>query len=95
LGEIRDAWSDVESAGAVVYGVNPFSAGSHAKFARKIRLPYPLLVDQGGRIARQFGVGFWLIVRRSVFVIGPDGRIVWARLGQPPVEEILAAIPPA
>lgn len=82
----------MEAAGAVVYGVNPFSKESHSKFARKLNLPFPLLVDRGGRIAFQFGVGFWLILRPAVFILDPDGRVTWVRMGRPSPEEILAAL---
>jgi len=31
-------------------------------------------------------------VRRTVYVISPDAKIVYSKHGSPPVEEILAAI---
>jgi peroxiredoxin len=82
----------VEDAGAVVYGVNPAAAASHTKFARKLSLPFPLIVDHGGHIARLYKAGLWLLVRRSVYVVTPDGTVAAAWRGAPPVEEILAAI---
>lgn len=79
-----------------MYGVNPSSQRSHRRFAQEQSLPFPLLVDQGARIARAYRCGFWRIVRRTVYVIGPQGRIVFARRGAPSPEQILAAlqIPP-
>lgn len=59
----------------MVYGVNPASAESHARFAARLALPFPLLVDEGGRIARVWRAGFWRIVRRTVYVVTPEGRI--------------------
>ena len=82
----------MEDAGAVVYGVNPAAAGSHMKFARKLSLPFPLLVDRGGRIARLYKAGLWLLIRRSVYVISAQGTIAAAWRGAPPVEAILASI---
>lgn len=82
----------MENAGAVVYGVNPAAAESHAKFAKKLSLPYPLIVDRGGRIARLYRAGFWLLVRRTVYLISADGTIAAAWRGAPAVEAILAAL---
>jgi thioredoxin-dependent peroxiredoxin len=87
------------AAGAVVYGVNPASAERHRLFLEKLELPFPLIVDKGGRVARVFRSGVGPITRRTVYVIAPDGRIAFARRGAPPAEEILAVIgqgsPPA
>lgn len=82
----------MEDAGAVVYGVNPAAEASHAKFLRKLSLPFALLVDPGGRIAWRYRAGLWLLVRRTVYVISPEGTVVAAWRGAPPVEAILAAI---
>lgn len=78
----------------MVYGVNPASAESHAAFATRLALPFPLLVDEGGRIARSWRAGLWRIVRRTVYVVTPQGRIGAAWRGDPPVDDILSAIRP-
>lgn len=77
---------------AVVYGVNPGLAESHARFARRLALPYRLLVDQGGRIAREYRCGFWRIVRRTVYLVGTDGRVAAGWRGAPAVEIILGRL---
>ena len=41
----RDEHSALRKAGAVVLGVSPDSGASHAKFAGKYDLPFPLLAD--------------------------------------------------
>lgn len=76
----------------MVYGVNPARAESHARFAERLALPFPLLVDEGGRIARAWRAGFWRLVRRTVYVVAPDGTVAAAWRGDPPVDEILRAI---
>lgn len=91
LCEIRDDWAEFRRLGAAVYGVNGFGANSHGKFVAKFQFPFPLLVDRGWSMARAYHAG-WGVVRRTVYVIGPDGRIVYGKRGKPPVAEILAAI---
>lgn len=45
----RDIGKQLEFLTAAVLGVSPDSAESHSAFARKLRLPFPLLVDTLGR----------------------------------------------
>ena len=80
---IRDSWSRVTGTGIDLFGVSPDSVKSHAKFRKKYDLPYPLLADEGHRVAEAFGV--WIEKtfagrtyfgnERTTFVIGPDGNI--------------------
>jgi peroxiredoxin Q/BCP len=92
LCELRDEWSRLQERGAFVVGVNPQSAESHRAFKQKHKLPFPILVDSGQRIARLYRAN-GLIVKRTVYVIGKKGEILFAKRGKPSVEEILAAIP--
>ena len=92
MGGLRDAWAPLKAAGAVVYGVNPASTASHRRFFEKLSLPFPLIVDKGGRVARVFRAGWGRLVRRTVYVLAPDGTIAMARRGAPTVDDILAVI---
>jgi thioredoxin-dependent peroxiredoxin len=91
LCEIRDDWGQLSRLGAAVYGVNGQGPGAHAKFAAKYQFPFPLLVDSGWEMCRAYQCG-WGLVRRTVYVIGPDGRIAYAKRGKPSTAEILAAV---
>lgn len=88
LCELRDGYSLLRENSAAVFGVNPFSAKSHAAFRLKHSFPFPLIVDEGRRIMRAYKCGRW-IVARTVYVIGAGGRIVFAQRGQPPVSAYL------
>jgi len=91
LSELRAEWKQLSSTNAVVYGVNPGSQASHAKFARKLALPFPLLIDPRGRVARRYRA--WaLLTKRTVYAISPDGVICFAQRGSPPPKDIAAAI---
>lgn len=86
--DIRDNWSRVKSKNAVVYGVNPGSAESHKKFVDKNRLEFPLLVDEGQEVARLYHAN-GLFVKRTVYLIGPDGTVLFGQRGMPSPLEIL------
>ena len=80
--DIRDNWSKLQKAGVKVFGVSTQGLDSHKAFASKHTLPFPLLPDEKGEIAKAFGVP---VVdgkaRRVSFLIGKDGKIkyVWPK----------------
>ena len=81
--EFRDNWRAVQKAGAVVLGVSPDSVASHGKFKMKYRLPFPLLADTDHAVAEAYGTWGekamygrkYFGIRRTTFVIGPDGKV--------------------
>jgi peroxiredoxin Q/BCP len=90
LCEFRDRWAEARTRNVLVLGINPWSAARKAKFGEKFRFPFPLLSDPGQRVGALYNTkGPW--VRRTVYLIGPDGAIRYARRGKPAVEEVLAA----
>jgi peroxiredoxin Q/BCP len=89
--EMRDNWAAVTSRDAIVFGVNPGGSDSHRRFREKHQLPFDLLIDEGKRVAAKYNAG-GLIVNRTVYVIGKDGRILFAKRGKPSPNEVLAAI---
>lgn len=90
LCEFRDGWADAQKSNTVVFGVNPWSSASHSKFRAKYNLPFPLLVDKGQRVGSLYRTNS-LLVRRTVYLIGPDGRIRFAERGRPDPKDVLAA----
>jgi len=91
LCEIRDDWAAFKRLGAAVYGVNGQSANAHGKFSARYKFPFPLLVDKGWEMSKAYNAG-WGFVRRTVYVIAPDGLIVYAERGKPSTAAILAAV---
>ncbi len=85
-----------EQAGIQPFGVNPAGVDSHLRYVQKMGFNFPLLSDPERAMARAYqalkedGRG----IRRTVYVIAQDGRIVFARRGAPPVSEIVAAVGP-
>ncbi len=90
LCEFRDQWTDVKAKNAVVFGVNPASRESHADFRTRREFPFSLLVDEGKKVAKLYNADA-PIIKRTVYLIGPDGRIRFAQRGKPLPEEVLAA----
>jgi thioredoxin-dependent peroxiredoxin len=90
LCEFRDRWPDVQSKNTVVFGVNPQDAASHAKFREHRQYPFPLLTDEGQKMGELYHTR-GLIVKRTVYLIGPDGIIRYAKRGKPDPLEVLAA----
>jgi len=90
LCEFRDQWGAARKRNTQVFGVNPAGAGSHSKFREKYHLPFPLLVDAGQKVAALYRAN-GLFVKRTVYLIGPDGAIRYAMRGKPDPAEVLAA----
>jgi len=90
LCEFRDGWGQAAARGIEVFGVNPAGAAKHERFRRKFGFPFPLLVDRGQRIAKLYRAN-GLIVKRTVYLIGPDGAIRFAQRGMPPAADVLGA----
>ena len=90
LCEFRDRWDKAHARNVMVYGVNPQSPASHAKFREKFHFPFPLLVDHGQKVAALYHAN-GIIVKRTVYLIGPDGLIRYAQRGKPEPEAVLAA----
>jgi len=90
LCEFRDQWEQARRRNTQVFGVNPAGAESHRRFQEKHRFPFPLLVDAGQKVAALYHAN-GLFVKRTVYLIGPDGTIRYARRGKPDPEEVLAS----
>jgi peroxiredoxin Q/BCP len=90
LCQFRDDWSQATKRGVLVFGVNPQNARHHANFRKKFQFPFPLLVDERQKVAEAYHAN-GLIVKRTVYLIGRDGKILFARRGMPSPGEVLAA----
>ncbi|NEV93594.1 peroxiredoxin [Psychroflexus sp. YR1-1] len=74
----RDSYEDFKEAGAEVIGISNDSEKSHAKFAKKYKLPFVLLSDANGRVRKKFGIKkslLGLVPGRETFVIDAEGKV--------------------
>ena len=80
----RDLYAEYRSQNIGVLGVSTDDAKSHTKFTTKHQLPFPLLSDEGGKVASLYGsYGLkkfmgreFMGVYRHTFVIDADGKIM-------------------
>ncbi len=76
--EFRDAREAFLSK-AHVFGISPDDVASHQAFRDKYALNFPLLSDEGHRVADAFGVWgptkWGEGIQRTTFVIGTDGKV--------------------
>jgi peroxiredoxin Q/BCP len=79
----RDQKVKLKKLGATVLGVSPDSVESHVKFRDKYKLNFPLLADEGHKIAEKYGA--WreknmygkkkMGIQRSTYLIDAAGKV--------------------
>ena len=75
----RDDLQKLTELGVSVIGVSVDNARSHADFAQKYHLQFPLLADSKAEIATRYhsliNLGIIKFARRNTFLINPQGKI--------------------
>jgi peroxiredoxin Q/BCP len=75
----RDDIAKLRLAGAAVVGVSLDDVASHAEFAAKYHVPFPLLADTWHQAATDYGVLSSIAglhyARRETFLIDPSGQV--------------------
>ncbi len=71
----RDSYTEYQGKDITVLGVSMDDETSHKAFKEKFSLPFPLVVDTDGSIAKAFEVEGGGYAKRVTFVIDGDGKI--------------------
>ncbi|MBD2312159.1 thioredoxin-dependent thiol peroxidase [Desertifilum sp. FACHB-1129] len=79
----RDTYSQYQARQWIVLGISADEAQTHAKFATKHQLPFPLLCDREAQVAAAYGCyGLkkfmgkeFMGIHRTTFIINPEGKI--------------------
>ena len=73
----RDQYANIVGKGAQVVGISTDDVATQKKFRDENQLPYPLLSDEGGKIAKRYGGTVMLlgVANRTTFVVGQDGIV--------------------
>jgi peroxiredoxin Q/BCP len=80
---VRDHQADYASAGASVLGISPDPVAKVKKFHDKQALNFPLLADEGHKVAESYGVWVqksmygrtYMGNERTTFIVDPDGKV--------------------
>lgn len=93
LVNVQRSLADMRGAGVEPFGLSADDAESHKQFCDAYELEFELLVDEDKDAARAYGAlkpdgG----ILRSVFVVGQDGKILFAQEGAPSWPEVSEAI---
>jgi peroxiredoxin len=90
LCSIRDSMKDYEQLAAAVYGISVDSPFSLEVFGRQNKLNFPLLSDFNKEVSKAYDVlyadllGFKGVSKRSAFVVGKDGSILYSSSSDDP-----------
>ena len=75
----RDEYKVITELNTQVIGVSVDDQESHVKFAEKYSLPFPLLVDDKGKVAKEYGdlaaLGPIKFAKRHTIIISPEGKV--------------------
>ncbi|KAL3535487.1 hypothetical protein ACH5RR_003948 [Cinchona calisaya] len=74
----RDSYEKFKKAGAEVIGISGDDPSSHKAFAKKYRLPFTLLSDEGNQIRKEWGVPsdlFGALPGRQTYVLDKNGVV--------------------
>ena len=92
----RDASDKILAKKAVVYGVSVDDVESHKKFTEKYSLPFSLLADVDGNVAKSYNsLGeflSWKVALRNTYIIDPSGKVAKKYIGVDPsihVQQVL------
>jgi peroxiredoxin Q/BCP len=86
------------ATGAVLWAISTDTLELHERMAKSYALSFPLLADEGGKVAASYGVrGLLGSARRSVFIVDPEGTIRYSKeeplsLSYRSVDDILKAL---
>ncbi|XP_068663545.1 peroxiredoxin Q, chloroplastic-like [Aristolochia californica] len=74
----RDSYEKFKKAGAEVIGISGDDSASHKAFAKKNRLPFTLLSDEGNKVRKEWGVPsdlFGTLPGRQTYVLDKKGVV--------------------
>ena len=81
---LRDSIAGLKMRGVQILGVSEDKPEAQAKFREKYHLPFTLVADGDGAVAKAFGVPTFLgFAKRQSFLV-KDGKIVWRDLSVSP-----------
>jgi peroxiredoxin Q/BCP len=81
---LRDSFEGLKARGVQILGVSGDKPDAQKKFHDNYKLPFTLVADADGKVAKAFGVPSFLgFTKRQSFLI-KDGKLVWRDLSVSP-----------
>lgn len=77
--QFRDKFEAFKKTGAVIFGISRQGIQSHKDFTGKYHIPFDLLTDESGAIAKMYGIESYPVVgflKRESVLIGKNGKIL-------------------
>ena len=87
----RDAAARFADADAQVLGATIDPIADVQKFADSLKLPFPIVADEDGAIAKAYGVDMGGHADRVTFVIGKDEKVIKVLSGKDAIDPTPAA----
>jgi peroxiredoxin Q/BCP len=85
---LRDSFTGLKARGVQIIGVSGDRPGAQKEFREKYHLPFTLVADADGQVAKAFGVSTFLgFTKRQSFLI-KDGKVVWRDLAVSPKSHV-------
>ena len=92
----RDAINHIIAKRAIVFGISLDDVESHQKFSEKNSLPFSILSDADGKVAKEYdSLGdYWIIkfAKRNSFIVNPEGNIVKIYKGVDPQDHVTTVL---
>lgn len=91
---MRDEIEKFKRAEVRPFGVNFADVDSHERYARKLKLPFPLLSDPDREACSAYGAlkADGQKIQRSVVLIERGGEVLFAARGAPGADEVLVVL---
>ena len=92
--QMRESWDDWEDLDAQVLGISVDSPYVTDRFRADEEIPFPILSDFNKEVVARYGVlhedlkGLKGVAKRSAFVIGRDGKIVYSWITDDPKVQV-------
>ncbi len=92
LCEMRDNYAYLQEEGFEVLGINDGDEKSHVKFIKKNGYQFPLLIDKNREVSELYNCKGKFGIKRTVYVVDTNGKIVFAKRGRPSSVHILESL---
>lgn len=91
---IRDNFAALSEYGVTPFGINSDGIDAHAAFAEGQHYQFDLLVDEHLDVARSYEAATEgsAAPQRTVYIVGRDGRVIFAERGAPSPGQMIAAV---